>query len=120
MNIAIRIVACVALLGAFLPGQALAHGLLVQTAPAADAVVAEPPVEISLSFNEKIEARFSGIDLVRPDGAAIAIGEIAVVDMNMVAPVLDYLPPGVYQVDWHVLSADGHKVAGSYRFEVKP
>jgi copper resistance protein C len=120
MNLAIRIVACLALLGMSLPGQALAHGLLIQTVPAAEAVVAEPPVEISLSFNEQIEARFSGIDLLGPDGAAIAIGEIAVIDKNMVAPVLDSLLPGVYQVDWHVLSADGHKVAGSYKFEVKP
>jgi len=120
MNLAIRIVACLALLGMSLPGQALAHGLLVQTFPAADAVVAEPPVEISLSFNEGIEARFSGIDLLGPDGAVVAVGEIAVVDKNMVAPVLGSLPPGAYQVDWHVLSADGHKVAGSYRFEIKP
>lgn len=120
MTLAIRIVGCLALLGLSFPGQALAHGLLVQTAPAADAAVAQPPVEISLNFNENIEARFSGIDLVGPDGAIVATGEITVDDKNMVAPVLGSLVPGVYQVDWHVLSADGHKVKGSYRFEVKP
>lgn len=120
MNLAIRIVACLTLLGMSLPGQALAHGLLVETAPAADAAVAEPPAEISLSFNEKIEERFSGIDLLRPDGTPAAIGEITVNDMSMVAPVLGALVPGGYRVEWHVLSADGHKVKGSFRFEVKP
>jgi methionine-rich copper-binding protein CopC len=29
------------------------------------------------------------------------------------------LQAGSYQVNWHVLSVDGHKTAGSYRFSVK-
>lgn len=120
MNPTLRLIGIFALLGLSLPGQAVAHGLLVQTAPVADSHVATPPTEISLRFNEKIELRFSGIELLGPDGEKIVTGDIAVHDNDMVAPVSGSLAPGVYQVDWHVLSADGHKVEGSFKFEVSP
>ncbi|WP_439602409.1 copper homeostasis periplasmic binding protein CopC [Devosia sp.] len=120
MHPTLRLIGTLALLGLSLPGQALAHGLLVQTTPVADSAIAEPPTEISLRFNEKIEVRFSGIELLGPDGVKIVTGEIALRDDSMVAPVSGPLSPGVYQVDWHVLSADGHKVEGSFKFEVGP
>ncbi|TCU14834.1 copper homeostasis periplasmic binding protein CopC [Rhizobium sullae] len=120
MNWTIRLIAPFLLLGLTFSGQALAHARLVQATPEADSTVARPPTEIRLRFSEPIEARFSGIDLSGPDGAKITTGETAVQDNDMVAPVSGSLSPGVYQVDWHVLSADGHKLKSNFTFEVRP
>ncbi|MER8549763.1 MULTISPECIES: copper homeostasis periplasmic binding protein CopC [unclassified Mesorhizobium] len=119
MNRTIRMIATVALWSVPLSGQALAHARLVEATPEINSTIAAPPTEIRLRFSEPIEARFSGIDLSGPDGAKITT-EIAVQDKDMVAPVSRSLAPGVYQVDWHVLSADGHKVKGNFKFEVRP
>lgn len=119
MNQPIRLFCALAMLIAY-PGHAHAHARLVQAAPEAGSTIAAPPTDISLRFNERIDARFSSIDLTGPDGAKIATGEIAVQDQGMVAPVPVSLAPGVYQVDWKVLSADGHKLKGSFKFEVRP
>ena len=34
-------------------------------------------------------------------------------------PLEQTLVTGTYGVDWHVVSVDGHKTKGSYRFSVK-
>jgi copper resistance protein C len=38
----------------------------------------------------------------------------------LVVPITAPLPPGVYRVNWHVLSVDSHKTQGSFTFEVRP
>ena len=37
----------------------------------------------------------------------------------MIVPMVAPLTPGSYTVKWHVVSVDGHKTEGSYRFSVK-
>lgn len=101
-------------------GQAFAHARLIESIPAADSSVGASPTEINLRFNEPIEARFSGIDLSGPDGAAVSTGATASRDHGMTVPVQGPLVPGVYHVGWHALSADGHKLEGSFKFEVRP
>jgi methionine-rich copper-binding protein CopC len=38
---------------------------------------------------------------------------------QLTVPLEQTLAPGTYQVDWHVVSVDGHKTKGSYHFSVK-
>ncbi|WP_313160064.1 copper resistance protein CopC, partial [Mixta calida] len=38
---------------------------------------------------------------------------------QLIVPLEKPLPGGSYQVNWHVLSVDGHKTKGSYTFSVK-
>jgi len=38
---------------------------------------------------------------------------------QLIAPIEQALTPGEYTVEWHVVSVDGHKTQGSYRFSVK-
>jgi methionine-rich copper-binding protein CopC len=40
--------------------------------------------------------------------------------MGLSVPVIGTLQPGIYTVEWHALSTDGHKTTGSYSFTVKP
>ena len=38
---------------------------------------------------------------------------------QLTVPLEQTLASGTYQVDWHVVSVDGHKTKGSYHFSVK-
>jgi methionine-rich copper-binding protein CopC len=40
-------------------------------------------------------------------------------DKQLIVPVDEAMKPGDYQVDWHVVSVDGHKTKGKYHFSVK-
>jgi methionine-rich copper-binding protein CopC len=56
---------------------AAAHAMLVRSSPAAGAVLKQAPKEIRLTFNEKLEPRFSSITLTRIDGEAVETGAAA-------------------------------------------
>lgn len=99
---------------------ALAHADLVAATPEPGSVVPTSPMEVRLSFSEEVEPRFSGFEIVGGDGRSLPVGEIAVEGKAMAAPLTETLAPGKYRVDWHVLSADGHSIEGSYSFEVQP
>ncbi len=102
-------------------GQALAHAHLKAASPNEDAPVSAPR-EIRLSFSEGLELAFSGVDVVGTDGNAVTLDEARLQDAGrtLVTPVADTLESGSYDVHWHVLSVDGHKTQGQYRFDVAP
>jgi len=102
---------------AALAAAASAHSLLLESSPAAGAVVA-PPSEVRLRFNGRVEKRLSWLALVDergdrrvlvpdPDGPPDRLG----------API-PTLVPGPYRLEWHVLSTDGHVVSGGFGFRV--
>jgi copper resistance protein C len=82
-----------------------------------------PPKEIRLQFSEAIEPAFSHIKLATKAGDAVEIGPVSI-DPNdstrLVAVVRSTLAPGVYKVNWRVVSVDTHSTEGDYTFEVKP
>jgi len=96
---------------------AQAHAHLVKSNPAENAAIAAPNT-IHLEFSEKLEPKFSGVTLMKADGAAVAVTSKAAgaaIDGALDAP----LAPGGYMVMWHVVSADGHKMTGQYNFTVR-
>ncbi|GAB7270510.1 CopC domain-containing protein YobA [Dickeya ananatis] len=111
-------------MGSLLISQAaLAHAHLKSQTPAADTVSAAQtaPSSLTLLFSEDIEPAFSGVELTLA-GQAVSIGKVTVENDHhnvMVVPIEKPLTRGSYQVSWHVLSVDGHKTQGSYRFDVK-
>jgi methionine-rich copper-binding protein CopC len=51
----------------------------------------------------------------------IATGKAAVDPANrnvLVVPIGEPLPPGNYEVDWHAVAEDTHRVKGNYSFRV--
>ncbi|MDZ5449594.1 copper homeostasis periplasmic binding protein CopC [Labrys sp. ZIDIC5] len=111
-----------AALGLGATGAALAHAHLKSSAPAGDSAVAAPAT-LELHFSEGVDLKFSGVSLTGPDQKAIATGDAAHAgndEASLSVPVAAKLAPGKYTVQWHVLSKDGHKVKGSYSFDVKP
>ncbi|MEI9481667.1 CopC domain-containing protein YobA [Enterobacter cancerogenus] len=100
---------------------ALAHAHLQQQTPAANAQVAAPPL-LTLSFSEGIEPQFSGVVVTDDQQKAVKTGAVKRDEKNkaqLIVPLEQPLTAGTYQVDWHVVSVDGHKTKGSYHFSVK-
>lgn len=100
--------------------QAQAHAHLQTAVPAAGATVAAPKA-ISLQFNEKLSAKFSGVQLMRNDtGANVEVAPVASKDpKGLQAAPKAPLTPGEYMVMWHAVGTDGHRLTGNYNFTVK-
>lgn len=113
----LALAAAIAIPALLIASQAAAHAHLVASTPAADAAVAAPKV-LHLKFNEKLEPKFSGCDLVTAAGVAVPVTATTVGDAIDATPKTA-LKPGAYKLNWHVLSDDGHKSQGALSFTVK-
>ena len=121
-----RLLLPAALALAALPSVALAHPRLLSSSPAANATVAQP-TRLTLSFSENLLVPLSGIDLTMTgmpgmaDHAPMPIKgfKTAVDGKTMSVTLPRALPTGSYDLDWHVVGADHHKIAGKYSFSVK-
>jgi copper resistance protein C len=103
------------------PSLALAHAVPVAMAPAANAVVAESPREITLRFSERMEPRASLLQLLDRQGRPLETGpaRVAPDDPWLYRLAIPALEPGPYTVAWRVLSADdGHVTGGAHGFAV--
>jgi len=101
---------------------ALAHAHLKHQFPAADAAVSESPKALTLSFSEGVEQNFSKVMLTGPSNQLVATGKptrSGSDDKQLEVPIEAPLKAGHYQVQWQVVSVDGHKTKGSWAFSVK-
>jgi methionine-rich copper-binding protein CopC len=113
-------VATMAIAAAF-SSNADAHAKLESSYPKAGGVVAVTPKEIRLQFNEQVELAFSNIKLVDQKGNVIKPSKVAL-DQSNPRIMVAIIPPvgaGFYQVQWTTLTRDGHKVKGTFPFQVK-
>jgi len=105
-------------------GSAAAHPKLISASPTANATVAIP-AHVELHFSETLMPAFSKADLTMaamPGMTAMKMASVATVGADgrtLVVTPQASLAPRRYSVDWHVVSTDTHKVAGSYAFTVK-
>ncbi len=118
-----RMVIAVAALstGILIPAsQALAHGELLGSEPAASSVLAESPTQIVLHFNESIEPVFESIRILDSSGNEVvdADAQRDSTDHSTVRAPTPHLEDGTYVVVWRVTSADGHPVQGAFPFYV--
>lgn len=97
-----------------------AHAKLMSTTPKADSTVSSPQM-IQVHFNEAIEVKLSSLKLTASDGT-----EIAIMSMNDAKDpsTLSIMPnatlkPGVYTAAWSIVSDDGHKETGAFKFTVQ-
>ncbi|MBB5577567.1 MULTISPECIES: copper homeostasis periplasmic binding protein CopC [Rhizobium] len=111
-----------AILALGLSGQAFAHAHLNSATPADKSTIKASPSELDLTFSEGLNLKFSGIKVTGPDKAVVKLGDPMLMqnDTVLMVPVSGTLGAGTYTVEWHALSADGHKTNGSYTFTVKP
>lgn len=96
-----------------------AHSVLVSSTPASGETLDTLPEALSVSFNETLlagagDAAFA-LRLVGPDGLYYGDGCLSIID-NTMSTVAAIGPAGDYTVEWQVVSADGHPVAGEIPF----
>ncbi|MEO5680863.1 MAG: copper resistance protein CopC [Acidimicrobiales bacterium] len=102
------------------PRAAGAHAVLEATTPAAEAVVAEAPRFVELRFDESVDARIGGVQVLRPDGTRADTGRVEVADGGSVVRVpVDAGAEGTYTVAWRAVSADNHPLTGTFVFSVR-
>lgn len=123
-SIAVSVIAVAALVG----GAAQAHPRLVSTSPRANSGVAGIS-RVSLTFSERLLAPMSGGDILltghpgvaqQPPMKIAGIKPFIGVDGKTLELVSARpLAKGSYQVKWHAVAADTHRVAGVFAFAVK-
>ncbi|MEN2467807.1 copper resistance protein CopC [Ornithinibacillus sp. JPR2-1] len=94
-----------------------AHSHLESSNPADGEVVTEVLDNIVLDFDGGVE-QGSIIELSSIDGQAIDLEDITIEDNSLTATLANPLPNGEYQVNWSIVSADGHPVEGEFTFSV--
>lgn len=105
-----------------------AHPRLLSSTPAANAVIAKPN-RIELRFSEKLVAKFSGVEIVmtgmpgmkshppmKISGLTTKVGRDG---KTLIVTAKTPLGAGSYTLTWHVVSADTHRIQGSFAFKVK-
>ena len=102
-------------------GPALAHSRLARAEPPADSRLKPPPSEVRLTFTERLEPSYSGIQVKDERGAKVDRGDAHVDPANalLLRASLEPLAAGNYTVDWRVLSIDGHVSEGRFAFQVE-
>ena len=99
----------------FVPQDAFAHAIIEKAIPAPNSQVKEPPKEIVLTFNERMEEELYSIKVFNADGDIVTESETQLsIDQKQLTQVLPTLSDGTYTVSYRVLSADGHPIEGSY------
>lgn len=113
--------ACFAAVAMAGPSSAWAHATLKSATPAKDAVVTTAPKEISLQFNERLEAAFSNARLVDSAGKEVTADKATLdaADPSLMKLAVPALAPGKYKVEYAVVGHDGHRRKGDYAFTVK-
>jgi methionine-rich copper-binding protein CopC len=119
-----RGLALVLLAAACLGGEARAgwaHAFPERAEPRVGSVVQTPPPVVRIWFDGALEPRFSQLRVVDGGGRRVDRGDARVdaIDRHLLQVTLPPLGPGIYKVEWAVLSIDGHRTSGDYRFTVK-
>jgi len=100
---------------------AFAHAVPKAMTPAPDSTVSAP-TEISMTFSEELEPKFSVIKLVDSMGMTVS-KDSAVLDpkdaKHLTLALPKGLPAGLYTVQWTSSATDGHKLSRSYNFTIK-
>lgn len=100
-------------------GPAAAQAVLVETSPAANAVLDSPPTEVVLTFSEPVEPVEDQIRITGPDGERADDGEPELRGNELVLRLRQDPPQGTYLVSYRVVSAnDGSPVAGGFTFSI--
>ena len=99
---------------------AFAHAVPKAMTPAPDSTVSAP-TEISMTFSEELEPKFSVIKLLYSTGAVVS-KDASVLDSTNAKHLtlaLPKLPAGAYTVQWTSSTTDGHRLSRSYTFTIR-
>jgi len=98
---------------------ARAHAGVVSISPASGSILTTAPKNVSITFNEGVEASAARVQILDANAKVVATTFSTNADRSSVtlAPAKT-LPRGMYALRWSVTSADGHVVTGASTFAV--
>jgi copper resistance protein C len=100
---------------------AYAHPTLKSASPPVEGTATAAPTEIRLNFSEAVISKFSSVELRDQSGMKVATGKVATDpkdEKQLIVALQAPLKAGAYTVKWTVVSADTHRVNGTYSFKV--
>ncbi len=95
---------------------AWAHAYLTATSPADGAALASPPTHVTLTFDEPVTQVHVAVE--GPDGLRWDDGQPVAVDDQVTQQLYPLGPVGSYEVNYRVVSVDGHTVHGTVEFDL--
>jgi copper resistance protein C len=96
-----------------------AHTDLSSSDPAPGEELQSPPERVVLRFADPVETAFTPVRVFDRQGRRVDADDTrAGPEPETLVTGLRELPEGVYRVEYRVAAADGHLIAGSYRFTV--
>jgi methionine-rich copper-binding protein CopC len=100
---------------------AWAHAFLDHADPKVGSIVTNLPTEVKIWFTQELEPAFSSIQVQDMQGKELDKKDVHLDDKNksLLIVSLPKLAPGVYTVNWHVISVDTHRTQGHFQFTVK-
>lgn len=96
---------------------AQAHAALVSTDPADGAALDAMPSTVTLTFNEPVQPIADAFHLIAGEDADLPVAAVTRDDDVVVTLPAD-LGDGAYYLNWRVISADAHPIAGVLAFTV--
>jgi methionine-rich copper-binding protein CopC len=97
---------------------ASAHSVVVATDPDRNGVVAVAPTQVITVWNERVT---NAVETVSgPDNAQWSTGSAQGGGAQYSVGMRPGAPPGLYTVNWNVISDDGDPVSGSWTYTVSP
>ena len=96
------------------------HAILKSSSPASGGSVTSPDVPVKLTFNVRVDAARSKLQLLMPDASTVDLPIDKWPSLDTLVSKLTGLKPGTYAIRWQVLAPDGHISRGEIPFTVKP
>ena len=97
---------------------ALGHDVLVAAEPADGAVLETAPREVVLRYSNDVLEMSPAMIVRTADGRTVADGTPSVDGRTVTLALPQALGDGTYEVEWSVVSSDGHRIQGEHAFEV--
>ena len=95
------------------------HAILKSSSPASGGYVIHPDVPVKLTFNVRVDAARSKLQLLMPDAATVELPIVKWSSPDTLVSKLTGLKPGAYAIRWQVLAPDGHISRGEIPFTVR-
>ena len=95
------------------------HAILKSSSPASGGSVTLPDVPVTLTFNVRVDAARSKLQLLMPDASTVELPIDKWPSPDTLVSKLTGLKPGAYAIRWQVLAPDGHISRGEIPFTVR-
>lgn len=92
-----------------------AHSHLSTSTPADGEIVTESIAAITLNFDGKIE-QGSYLEITSAEGLVVELADLQIGKGMLTGTVAQPLMNGDYDVNWSIISADGHPIEGAFSF----